>query len=164
MELTEQQKTTITGWVKEGCGLSEIQRRLASEFGLRPTFMDVRFLILDLGLEIKEKNASRAVPKAAEPEVDAPLEDVADDGFPEEAGDLPAEGPGGVSVEVDRIMKPGALVSGTVTFSDGVKAAWMLDQYGRLALDAKQPGYRPSPEDIEGFQVALQKEVAKKGY
>jgi hypothetical protein len=33
-----------------------------------------------------------------------------------------------------------------------------------LALDAKQPGYRPSPEDIEGFQVALQKEVAKKGY
>ena len=164
MELTEQQKTTITGWVKEGCGLSEIQRRLASEFGLRPTFMDVRFLILDLGLEIREKSTPRAVPKAVEPEVDAPLEDVADDGFSEEAGDRPSEGPGGVSVEVDRIMKPGALVSGTVTFSDGVKAAWMLDQYGRLALDAKQPGYRPTPEDIEGFQLALQKEVAKKGY
>jgi hypothetical protein len=164
MELTEQQKTTITGWVKEGCGLSEIQRRLASEFGLRPTFMDVRFLILDLGLEIREKSTPRAAPKAAAPEVDAPMEDDAGEGFAEEAEDLPADGPGGVSVEVDRIMKPGALVSGTVTFSDGVKAAWTLDQYGRLALDAKQPGYRPSPEDIEGFQVALQKEVAKKGY
>jgi hypothetical protein len=164
MELTEQQKTTVTGWVKDGCGLSEIQRRLASEFGLRPTFMDVRFLILDLGLEIQDRTASRVTPRKPEPEAEASLEDVAGEDFAEDAGEPLADGPGGVSVEVDRIMKPGALVSGTVTFSDGVKAAWMLDQYGRLALDAKQPGYRPSPEDIEGFQVALQKEVAKKGY
>jgi len=168
MELTEQQKTAVTSWVKEGCGLSEIQRRLKSEFDLRPTFMDVRFLILDLGLEIQDGTASHADPKkkeAAVEETDSP-EAESDDNTDLTGNDEdPAPGTaGGVSVQVDLVMKPGALVSGTVTFSDGVKAAWMLDQYGRLALDSKQPGYRPSPEDIEGFQRALQNEVAKKGY
>jgi len=68
-----------------------------------------------------------------------------------------------VSVELDRLIKPGAIVSGTVTFSDGVTATWMLDQLGRLAIDPSQPGYRPSDADNEAFVRALQAEVAKKG-
>lgn len=180
MKLTEQQTATVTAWVKEGCGLSEIQRRLVDEFGLRPTFMDVRLLILDLELEIRDKTASRSDSKTKKEALsDTPLsaaddaelpgddllseEDLASDDMIEE-GAPAGEGSGAVSVEVDRLVKPGALVSGTVTFSDGITAAWSLDQYGRLTLDAKQPGYRPSPEDIENFQLALQKEIAKKGY
>ncbi len=166
MNLTETQKTSVAAWVAEGCGLSEIQRRLASEFEWRATFMDVRFLVLDLGLEIQDGSGVR---EQAKPENEA-TEPLAED---DEAGDMeavvpeafpPPTGDAAVSVEVDRIMKPGALVSGSVTFSDGVTAAWMLDQYGRLALDAQQPGYRPSPADIEAFQRVLQEEVAKKGY
>lgn len=154
MELTDDQKKMVADWVEEGCGLSEIQRRITSEFELRPTFMDVRFLILDLGLEIKDTAAAKK--DEAPSETPAPVEDV-----------LPPEGSdtfGGVSVEVDRLVKPGALISGTVVFSDGMKASWMLDQAGRLALDPDQAGYRPSPEDIEGFQRALQEEMVKKGY
>jgi len=172
MELTEQQKIKVADWVKEGCGLSEIQRRIAGEFDLRPTFMDVRFLILDLGLEIQDVTASRDEPK--KPATDEPVADEAvadeapegetEDGLLDEGGEMAPCGNGGVTVDVDRIMKPGTLISGSVTFSDGVKASWMLDQYGRLALDAKQPGYRPSPEDVQSFQRALQNEVAKKGY
>ncbi len=160
MELTEQQKATVAAWVEEGCGLSEIQRRITSEFELRPTFMDVRFLILDLGLEIKD--ASAVKPETAQADEDAPDEaDVAD----EDTRPPAAPGTtGGVTVEVDRLIKPGALISGTVVFSDGMTAAWMLDQTGRLALDPAQPGYRPGPEDIEGFQRALQEEMMKKGY
>jgi hypothetical protein len=160
MELTEQQKATVTAWVDEGCGLSEIQRRITSEFKLRPTFMDVRFLILDLGLEIKDASAS-ATKKAAAGDKAQVMADDTDEEFPPDA-DL--DGAGGVTVEVDRLIKPGALISGTVVFSDGMTAAWMLDQAGRLALDPAQPGYRPGPEDIEGFQRALQKEMMKKGY
>ncbi len=158
MELAEDQKVVVSNWVAEGCGLSEIQRRLASEFELRPTFMDVRLLILDLGLEIYDGSGKVEEPEKAE---STPVDPDADE--PELDGFDPPPA-AGVSVEVDRIMKPGALVSGSVTFSDGIKATWMLDQYGRLALDAQQPGYRPSPEDVEAFQRALQQEVAKKGY
>ncbi len=160
MELTEQQKATVTAWVGEGCGLSEIQRRIASEFGLRPTFMDVRFLILDLGLEIKDASASRSKKVDAVEESQDGTDDADEDVMPEDA----PGGIGGVAVGVDRLIKPGALISGTVVFSDGMTAAWMLDQSGRLALDPAQPGYRPGPEDIQGFQRALQQEMKKKGY
>ena len=161
MELTEQQKAMVGAWVEEGCGLSEIQRRITSEFELRPTFMDVRFLVLDLGLEIKDASASAAKPDAADADAMPQAAAVAaEDALPAaDAGDS-----GGVTVEVDRLIKPGALISGTVVFSDGMKATWMLDQTGRLALDPAQPGYRPAPEDIEGFQRALQEEMMKKGY
>ena len=161
MELTEQQKAMVSAWVDEGCGLSEIQRRITSEFELRPTFMDVRFLILDLGLEIRDAAASAPKePDAVDGTQPGAAEAAAGHLPPDEAGDVP----GGVTVEVDRLIKPGALISGTVVFSDGMKATWMLDQTGRLALDPAQPGYRPGPEDIEGFQQALQKEMMKKGY
>jgi hypothetical protein len=156
MELTEQQKATVTAWVEEGCGLSEIQRRITIEFELRPTFMDVRFLILDLGLEIKDTSAKEAKTAVAE----AP----GGTDVPADATAMPGGGHGGVTVEVDRLIKPGALISGTVVFSDGMTAAWMLDQTGRLALDPAQSGYRPGPEDVEGFQRALQEEMMKKGY
>jgi hypothetical protein len=55
------------------------------------------------------------------------------------------------------------MVSGKVTFSDGVKAAWHLDQTGRLGLAPKQPGYRPSAADVQEFQAALEKELSKMG-
>ena len=58
---------------------------------------------------------------------------------------------------------PGAMVSGKVTFSDGVKAAWHLDQAGRLGLAPTQPGYRPSAADLQEFQMALEQQLAKMG-
>jgi hypothetical protein len=61
------------------------------------------------------------------------------------------------------VTQPGTLVSGTVTFSDGNVASWYLDQTGRLGLAPKQQGYRPSPEDVEDFQLELQNELQKLG-
>lgn len=153
MELNAEQKDQVKAWVAEGCGLSEIQRRLSSECGLNMTFMDVRFLVLDLGLEIQDKTVKepQAQP-ASEPEV--LQEEPKDDWLPG----------GGVQVDIDRVVKPGALVSGTVVFSDGVQANWSLDQMGRLALQAADPGYRPSAEDVQAFQQSLQDELAKRGF
>lgn len=126
--------------------MSDIQRRLKEEFGHSLTYMDTRFLVLDLGLQLQE---------TAKPEEKKPDEPV------------PAEAPvptGKVSVTMDHIALPGALVSGKVTFSDGESAIWMLDQTGRPGLDPDTPGYRPSPDDIREFQVQLREIIQKSGY
>jgi hypothetical protein len=69
-----------------------------------------------------------------------------------------------VSVSVDQIARPGAVVSGKVTFSDGNTAIWYFDQTGRLGLSPQQPGYRPPPADLQQFQMLLETELAKMGY
>ena len=156
MELQEEQKDKVREWAASGCGLSEIQRRLSEDLGITMTFMDVRFLVLELGVEIQDKNKRVEKPAAA------PTPDAMPGNMP---GDLAGEAFGaGVQVEVDRVVKPGALVSGTAVLSDGVQTTWMLDQTGRLALQGPTPDYRPSPEDIQEFQQALQQELAKRGY
>jgi hypothetical protein len=68
-----------------------------------------------------------------------------------------------VKVTVDKITRPGAMVSGSVVFSDGKAADWYLDQTGRLGLMPKDPGYRPPTSDIQQFQAALEAELAKLG-
>jgi len=147
MQLNDAQKDAVRKWITEGCGLTEIQKRLNDEFQLPVTFLDLRFLILDLGLAIKDQEKKADVgmdlAKAAAGRPNA------------EAAETEPAGAGGVSVSLDRIVKPGAVISGTVQFSDGVSASWMLDQLGRLALDAGKPNYRPSPEDVQAFQAEL---------
>jgi hypothetical protein len=99
-------------------------------------------------------------PKVVAPPVATPTKLTAEKN-PAPVGTLPASG---VSVNVDQITKPGAVVSGKVTFSDGQIADWYLDQTGRLGVVPKQAGYKPSAADVQDFQLALQQEVAKLGY
>ena len=161
MNLDEAQRAKVSQWISEGLKLSDIQNRLASEFGLRMTYMDVRFLVDDLKL----------VPKDAEPPKTATL------GAASAAGAGPAQGnkksappagaakpTGGVSVQVDQLARPGAVVSGKVTFSDGNTAEWYLDQTGRLGLVPQQQGYRPPQSDLPQFQAALDAELSKLGF
>ncbi len=161
MELTAEQKQVVASWVGEGATLAQVQTRLLSEFELSMTYMDVRFLVLDLDVSLQDPT-----PAVVEPPAEAPAADEAE--LPAAPAELPAPDalPAGatVSVEVDAIMRPGSLVSGTVVFGDGTKATWMLDQTGRLALDAGNPDYKPSEADIAAFQTELQNELAKKGF
>ena len=69
MELSDEQKTCVSGWVSEGMGLSDIQKRLKDELGIGLTFMDVRFLVSDLELKLKTEEKK--------PAVDEPVDDVA---------------------------------------------------------------------------------------
>ena len=55
MELNETQKQSIKQWVGEGRTLSEIQTLIREEFDLSMTYMDVRFLVLDLGVNVQDK-------------------------------------------------------------------------------------------------------------
>ena len=113
MNLSEDQRKSVATWIAQGAKLAEIQNRLASEFGIKLTYMEARFLVDDLKLTPKDAEPPKpAVTPAAEP---AKLT-VEKNPAPEDV--LSAEG-GNVSVSVDQITKPGAIVSGKVTFSDG---------------------------------------------
>ncbi len=77
---------------------------------------------------------------------------------------MPNAGAGKVKVKVDQIARPGAVASGSVTFSDGNTASWYLDQFGRLGLAPQKQGYKPPATDLQEFQVELQNELAKMGF
>jgi hypothetical protein len=160
MLLTDEQKQQVAAWIDAGAKLSEIQDRLDKEFGVRMTYMDVRLLVDDLRLTPKETIIEPEKPAAAEADAAAPA--AAAESSPP-GDELPAGGTGKVAVSVDQLARPGAMVSGKVTFSDGQKAEWYLDQYGRLGLVAAQQGYRPPQEDIAEFQAALDRELARMG-
>lgn len=144
MNLTDEQKKLVAAWLADGASLAEVQKRIKEECGVSATYMDVRFLVDDLKLEVKEQpKQSEAVER---------LEAA------KQEGERPAP-TGKVSVTMDTITKPQAMVSGKVTFSDGETAEWMLDQTGRLGLNPAKPGYRPSQTDVMAFQEELQRVV-----
>jgi hypothetical protein len=152
MTLDQSQKQKVSQWIAEGLKLSEIQNKLTSDFGLKLTYMETRFLIDDLKLKPKDPEPV----KVPESKLTAP----AATGGPAAA----QSAAGGVSVTVDQLARPGALVSGKVTFSDGKTADWYLDQTGRLGVAPAEKGYKPSPGDVAEFQSSLQAELAKLGY
>lgn len=147
MQLTAEQQQQVRQWVADGLKIAEVQKRLETEFGLRPTYMEVRFLVDDLRVMPKDPDP----PKAPEPGAV-----VSPAGAPEPAL-------GGVRVTVDAVTRPNAMVSGRVTFSDGQGAAWLVDQYGRPGLVPDVKGYRATPQDMQEFQIALEKELVRLG-
>lgn len=159
-QLTDAQQKQIAQWAAEGLGLSDLQKRINAEFALHLTFMDVRLLMLDLKLELKDRKPAAAA------NVDLAKGAKGKDRHAQEtpAEELPDSLGGGVTVDIDRIKKPGALVSGSVKFSDGMRGKWMLDQFGRLALDMDKTGYRPNPSDLQDFQAELSRLLQSRGY
>jgi hypothetical protein len=166
MNLNDEQRQKVTAWVAQGLKLSEIQQRLASELDVRLTYMNVRLLVDDLKLTLKDSEPAKP---AASIGTTAPI--TAGGKTSETTGGMvsptttgSAAGAGSVSVVVDELTRPGAIVSGKVTFSDGQQADWYLDQTGRLGVVAKQQGYKPTAADVQQFQIALEREMAKLGF
>jgi hypothetical protein len=140
-QLSGEQVTAIQSWAAGGAQLPDIQLRMKEDFGFSLTYMDTRFLVLDLGIEI-------IVEKMEEPAAEI------------KQAPIPT---GAVSVTMDAIAVPGAIVSGKVVFSDGEAGIWMLDQTGRPALDPDTPGYAPSREDVMEFQKQLRALIESSG-
>ncbi|MGJ8723873.1 MAG: hypothetical protein ACSHYB_04890 [Roseibacillus sp.] len=144
-DLSEEQIETLRQWAAEGDQLADLQRKMKEEFSCNVTYMDMRFVVLDLGLEIQTEE---------EPEPEKPAEEEGS----EDASIAPqAGGTGAVSVSVDQITVAGAMVSGRVTFSDGENGRWMIDPAGRPSLDPDTAGYQPTQADLMAFQGELRK-------
>lgn len=198
MTLSAEQRAAVSQWIAAGDSLAAVQRKLTDELKVSMTYMEVRFLVDDLGLELKTPAPKFSAPPAAAPAPAAPaaepapkkglfgkLKDAvtgksedavpveepelhADEPYDEDLpGDLPPLDPNApastLTVEVDRLTRPGTLASGTVTFSDATTSKWAMDQYGRLMLDAPK-GYKPSQADVQAFQLELSAQLQRMGY
>jgi hypothetical protein len=170
MELSEEQKKTVAFWIAEGLKLSEIQERMGEAWGLRMTYMEARFLVDDLKLMPKDPEPPaqpNPVPEGGALPADAVdsqgLESADIDGENGAAGNEQPASAGGVTVKVDTITRPGAMVSGSASFSDGQSVQWSIDQFGRMGMVPPTPGYRPPAEDIPKFQMLLDKELSRMG-
>lgn len=172
MNLDENQKQQVARWLNDGLKLAEVQKRLEQDFGIRLTYMEVKFLVSDLDLKPKdpepEKPATAPPGTSAAQQPSTTTDDLDFDeepggGLPEE-GDLPPPGTGGVKVAVDQIARPGAMISGKVTFANGKTSEWILDQMGRLGVVPAEDGYKPNAAELRDFQVALQGELQKMGF
>lgn len=54
MTLTPEQKSAVASWVAAGDNLSAVQKKLTEQFQVSLTYRDVRFLVDDLNLELKD--------------------------------------------------------------------------------------------------------------
>jgi hypothetical protein len=128
---------------EQGLTDNEILNELITKQGEPLTYMELRVMRADYEAEHPET--------VAEP----------DETVPTELEEAPDEAAGAV-IQIDNICKPGALVSGTANLPSGIKAAWALDQYGRISFQPQGKG-RPTPEDMQVFQAELQKEIVRRG-
>ena len=176
MPLTPEQTAAVTSWVAAGDNLSTIQKKLIEQFKVSMTYRDVRFLVDDLNLALKDaapkvdaSDVTKAQPaaagKKAPPGAGPAAADGAEEDYPEIPEDLPA-GAANVTVTLDKVvLTPGALASGDVTFSDGVTGKWIVDNQGRPGFTKiSQPNYRPTPADGEAFMQQLSAALQKRGF
>jgi hypothetical protein len=176
--ISDEQKAQIQSWADEGDDLSAIQKKLADELEIQVTYMEVRFLMGDLGIQMPvkevpveeapvEETPEKAAKKAPEEILATPADEAVaikegkeQSAVAEEETDKSGEGePSAPSVKVTMsdVLPMGAMAGGTVTFSDGAQANWGVDQMGQLSLDPSDPAYRPSEADVQAFQVELQR-------
>jgi hypothetical protein len=166
MTLTPEQMKAVSEWVAAGDNLYAVQKKLADQLKISMTYMDVRFLVDDLNLQLKDpepKADANDVSKGPAAKPGAEKKGFIDKAKEKlglgssDADDVDAPPPSSVRVTVDKVsLNPNAMASGTVTFGDGVTGKWMVDHQGRPGLvDVSKPGYRPSPADAQAFMQEL---------
>lgn len=188
MSLNKEQIESVKQWVAEGADIGEVQTRIKSQFGISMTYMDVRFLIDDIGAELvsKPENPEPEIPQdlsapastypedSAYGEPDSPYADGHGSGYAApESEESPADaypeadipeaaqsGGGDISVSVSPIQRPDCIVSGDVVFSDGTKAQWRIDRMGQLGLIPEE-GKTPPQSDMYPFQCKLQELLSR---
>lgn len=136
-KLSDEQLNRVREWAAQGVDLNGIQKNLQAECGVHLTYMEVRFLLLDHGIEIASE------PAPAE-QAESPQEQQQPTG--------PAT-TGKVQVSMDELQIPGTMFSGKATFPGGAHGAWQIDQLGRFGW-SELTG-QPSPEEMTEFQQAL---------
>ena len=149
-EPNEEQKKEIARWVAEGMGLSDVQKKINSDYGVVMTYMDVRFLVDDLDLTLVDKEEE----KPKDDSTESSDTDLTDDLNPND---------GGVTVEVDPVTPPGAMASGSVRFRMDKTKNGLWISLVDLVFQGEE-GYKPSEEDVMEFQKQLDSALRGKGF
>ena len=145
----EQRKPIIKMLLAQGRTLSQIQDSLRTEHGDSITYMELRLLLSEMpDLKLPDKERPKATATASTMlAADAPPPGVA-------AG----AGTGSkLSISVDQMPAPGAMLSGYARFASGAKAHWFIDEQGRLGLEPELGASKPTPADMKEFAAELKR-------
>ncbi|HUK83642.1 MAG TPA: hypothetical protein VLZ12_13545 [Verrucomicrobiae bacterium] len=135
----DERKQVVRDLLKQGRTLSEIQDYLRQEKGDSITYMELRLLLSEMpDAKLPEKELPK--PATLPPE-------------PKGAG----AGSGKLSISVDQVPAPGAMLSGYARFSSGAKAHWFLDEMGRLGVEPELGSSKPTQKDMQEFSTELKR-------
>jgi hypothetical protein len=154
----EERKPIVTQLLKEGRSLSEIQDHLRKENGDSITYMELRLLLSEMpDAKLPEKERPKTVmPSPSAPSASAAAKSSAAAQEPESVG-------GKLSISVDQVPAPGAMLSGYARFSSGAKAHWFLDEMGRLGLEPELGASKPTQKDMQEFSTELRRMLQQTG-
>ncbi|MBR5522629.1 MAG: hypothetical protein IKV82_04115 [Akkermansia sp.] len=151
--LSPEQLDLVRQWAAQGVDLNGIQKNLVAECDVHMTYMDVRFLLLDHGIEVAKPETVAPAPKEEPTPAPAPA--------PEEPAAMPAPAGGKPVVTLDELQIPGTLLSGKTEFPSGVKGSWQIDQMGRFGWS--ELSGTPSPAELQAFQFELTQMLSRGG-
>jgi len=152
---SESQTALIQELLQAGNSLSEVQKILQNEHDINLTYMELRLIASELE-EVSWEKQDEALNAAPSPNLTDP------DNVLASGPDAPA-GNGSTTVSVSKVLRPGAVMSGDVTFKSGARAEWYLDQASRLGFTPRENSEKPTEEDLREFQAELQSMLQRKG-
>ena len=162
--------------LNEGLSLSDVQKLLDSEYGMKMTYFELRMIVstLDINWSNQEKKHTPVITPSPAPEPPkqapqqqnapkavanpAPLDDDDDNNDNEsDDDDSDSSDNSGTQITMDDVPIPGAVMSGHVVFASGASGKWVFNRMGQLGLAELDEGSeKPSQEDLMLFQQELQ--------
>lgn len=152
-KINTEQLEMVRLWASQGIDLNGIQKNLVAECGVHLTYMEVRFLLLDHGIEIARPQESPKPAPAPQPQAEQPA-------APAPAADpMTGAAPVKPTMSLDDIQIPGTILSGKCEFPSGTKVAWQIDQMGQL--NCSQLSGTMTQEEQQAFVFELRQILSK---
>lgn len=161
---TEERKQVVRELLAKGQTLSQVQDYLHKEKNDPITYMELRLLLSEMpDTKLPEKELPRTVMADA-----APAPRAGQKASPKGAGPAPVDKEpqavgGKLSISIDQMPAPGAMLSGYTRLSSGAKAHWFLDEMGRLGVEPELGSGKPTPSDMEEFTTELRRMLQQAG-
>ena len=167
---TEERNQLIIDSINSGMSLSDLQKKLSTEYGENLSYLELRILASELAIDWEKQSKPKKVapaPPPPPPEPEPAEEAVEEEDFPEEEAeeeDIAEEDNEGHSVvTIDDVPRAQTAMSGSVVFPSGAKASWFMDRFGRLGIaDLEEGAPQPTQEDFDDFQIEIQKAMQEK--
>lgn len=151
----DERKAVVRKLLQAGRSLSEIQDHLRKECHDSITYMELRLLLAEMpDTKLPEKEFPKPV---------LPVESASPAKGAAAAAPPPAGGGSKLSISVDQLPAPGAMLSGFVRFASGAKAHWFLDGMGRLGLEPELGSGKPTTADMKEFSAELKRMLEESG-
>ena len=156
----DERKQVVRDLLGKGLTLSQILDYLHKEKADPITYMDLRLLLSEMpDVKLPEKEPPKTVLPPPAPPGTGALKDPSSAAV----GKEPETGGGKLSISVDQMPAPGAMLSGYARFSSGAKAHWFLDEMGRLGVEPELGSSKATPKDMQEFATELRRLLQQTG-